>query len=162
MDKSGVVGHQHAIEGSLSSGQWFLAAGQAGELVFDMQSFDADTARARKYLRLEGQTDAGKRQEVNENMRGERILDVQRYPEARPEHVTLKQTGATSKRDLPEYLMEGEFTLHGVTRPTRPNATRNWKMVGTICAACSASARQIMGFAHSVNCWAPWALRMNY
>ncbi len=122
VDKSGVVGHQHAVEGKLKKGQLYTlkdpAASneQSGSLVFDMKSFDADGSQARRYLGLEGETDAATRKKVNENMLGGEILAVQQYPEARLENATLKSTGKASNRKLPEYLLEGDFTLHKTTR----------------------------------------------
>lgn len=122
VDKSGVVGHQHAVEGKLKKGQLFTLKDptasneRSGSLVFDMRSFDADGSQARRYLGLEGETDAATRKKVNENMLGGEILAVQQYPEARLENATLKSTGKASNRKLPEYLLEGDFTLHKTTR----------------------------------------------
>ncbi len=57
VDKKG-IGHQHGIEGALSAGSLRLnQASDAGKLVFDMTSFDADTPRARAHFQLEGKTD---------------------------------------------------------------------------------------------------------
>jgi len=42
VDKSGVVGHSHAIEGKIAEGNLSLRSGSHGKLVFDMTSFDAD------------------------------------------------------------------------------------------------------------------------
>jgi hypothetical protein len=119
VDKAGRIGHQHAVEGKLKSGQLHLSAAPGSALVFDMQSFDADTANARKFLRLEGETDDATRQQVNANMLGEEILDVGRYPEAKLENITLQATGKLSKRELPEYAIEGDFTLQAKTRRVR-------------------------------------------
>src|SRR4051812_31137503 len=41
-------GHVHGVEGRLASGE--ITPGGAGELVFDMTSFSADTPTARSYL----------------------------------------------------------------------------------------------------------------
>ncbi len=46
VDKIGVVGHQHAIEGKLASGNLFLSGASNGALVFNMKTFDADTITA--------------------------------------------------------------------------------------------------------------------
>lgn len=43
VDKTGVVGHQHSIEGRLSSGNMLQSNTGTGSLVFNMKSFDADT-----------------------------------------------------------------------------------------------------------------------
>ena len=112
VDKSGLAGHQHAVEGQLKSGQLLSTGGQKSSLVFDMTSFDADTATARKYLGLPGETDEATRKKVNENMLGKEILSVSRYPEARLENALLISSDKKSKRDLPEYVLEGDFVLH--------------------------------------------------
>ncbi len=51
------LGHEHAIEGRIRSGT-ISSGGQAGELVFEMRSFQADTASARKYIGLKRVLDA--------------------------------------------------------------------------------------------------------
>jgi hypothetical protein len=117
VDKSGVVGHQHAIEGKLRHGQLSFQPEKLGSLSFDMPSFDADTLRARQYLGLSGETDEATRGKVNANMLGPEILDVQHFPEARLDKVRVQAKSSKSARDLPECLMSGEFTLHGKTRP---------------------------------------------
>ncbi len=119
VDKTG-LGHQHAIEGKLTSGKLFLGAdSSAGRLVFDMRSFDADTAAARRYIGLQGVTDASTRSKVNANMRGSGVLDVQKYPQAIFEITSALPTGNSSKRGLPTYEIVGSFRLHGTTRPAR-------------------------------------------
>jgi hypothetical protein len=112
VDKSGLAGHQHAVEGKLKSGQLFSTSGQKSSLVFDMKSFDADTLTARKYLGLSGETDEATRKKVNDNMLGKEILSVNLFPEARLENATLVSIHKKSKRDLPEYVIEGDFVLH--------------------------------------------------
>jgi polyisoprenoid-binding protein YceI len=115
VDKVGLVGHQHAVEGRLKQGQLFTD-GQQGTLVFDMKSFDADTPTARKYLALEGETDDATKKKVNENMLGIEILNVNQYPEASFTKAKLVPVGKNSGRGLPEYMLEGDFTLHKVTK----------------------------------------------
>lgn len=116
VDKTGVVGHQHAIEGKLAKGNVFQKAAQEGSLVFDMKSFDADTPKGRKNLGLEGTTDEPTRQKVNANMLGAEILNVAKYPTAKFEKVTIRPKNTKSKRGLPEYVLAGDFTLHEKTR----------------------------------------------
>ncbi|QDV45659.1 hypothetical protein Enr13x_55380 [Stieleria neptunia] len=117
VDKTG-LGHQHGVEAKLSASSLVLGASQnAGKLVFDMKSFSADTAAARKYVGLGGSTDASTRGAVNTNMRGPAVLDVARYPTATFEVTSATATGQTSSRGLPTYQLKGNFTLHGVTRP---------------------------------------------
>jgi hypothetical protein len=119
VDKSGLAGHQHAIEGKLKSGQILSGSGQISSLVFDMQSFDADTITARKYLGLSGETDEDTRSKVNQNMLGDEILNVNRFPEARLDNATLVASNTMSKRNLPQYVLEGDFVLHETKRHVR-------------------------------------------
>src|SRR5689334_7451493 len=53
------LGHEHGVEGLVKSGHLKLEATEnAGEIVFDMRSFKADTDVARKHVGLDGMTDA--------------------------------------------------------------------------------------------------------
>ena len=79
----------------------------------------ADTPAARKYVGLSGETDKATRDAVNENMRGEAILNVKKYPKAIFEITSAKATGRLSTRQLPTYVLEGDFTLHGITLPQK-------------------------------------------
>ena len=117
VDKVGVVGHQHAIEGKLSTGSLFPSGMREGAIAFDMKSFDADTERARTYIGLEGITDEATRKKVNENMLGSEILNVKEYTVAKFERVTIEAKPTFSQRQLPECLLKGDFTLHEKTRP---------------------------------------------
>jgi polyisoprenoid-binding protein YceI len=82
VDKTG-FGHQHGVEARLKSGHLQLNANQkAGEIVIDMTTFKADSDEARRYVGLEGSTDANTRQEVDKNMLGPDVLDVAKYPTA--------------------------------------------------------------------------------
>lgn len=117
VDKTG-LGHQHGVEARLSSSRLVIgAASAAGELVFDMNSFDADTPAARKYVGLSGTTNADTRTAVNENMKGADILNVKRYPQAKYVVSSAKATGQTSRSGLPTFKLTGQFTLRGTTRP---------------------------------------------
>ncbi|MCC6510087.1 MAG: YceI family protein [Pirellulaceae bacterium] len=117
VDKKG-LGHQHGVEAKLSASSLLLGAKEnAGKLVFDMTSFNADTPVARKYVGLAGTTDEGTRTAVNENMKGAAVLDVRRFPTASFDVTSAKATGRTSAKGLPLYQLEGQFTLHGRTRP---------------------------------------------
>lgn len=110
------LGHEHAIVGNLKEGEMALTKGGNGRLVFDMTSFDADSEFARKYIGLEGTTDEGTRKQVNENMLGKAVLDVKKYPEAIFELKEIKPLGTKSSRGFPEYVLAGDFTLHGTRR----------------------------------------------
>ncbi|MCA9136847.1 MAG: YceI family protein [Planctomycetales bacterium] len=121
VDKTG-LGHQHAIEGKLLSGRLMVGAREnAGQLVFDMRSFDADTTKARRFIGLEGTTSESTRTQVNDNMRGSDVLDVSRYPTATFDVVSVIATGRSGKQGPPVYSLSGTFTLHGVTKPLEVN-----------------------------------------
>lgn len=111
------LGHDHAVVGRLQAGQVRLgAAEQAGMLIFDMRSFDADTAEARAAIGLPGQTDPVTRKQVNDNMLGADVLDVARHPTATfAIRSALPSTKVAADR-RPVYSLAGAFTLHGVTR----------------------------------------------
>lgn len=119
------LGHEHGIEGRLKSGHLVPGAEtDAGQLVFDMRSFDADTPAARRFVGLSGTTDAGTRQEVNNNMRGSSILNVARYPTAVFDIETARQVPTKNNQsNTMNYELSGRFTLHGVTRPLKIIAT---------------------------------------
>jgi polyisoprenoid-binding protein YceI len=120
VDKTG-LGHQHAIEGNLAVGSTLKlgAESEAGKLVFDMRSFDADTSTARRYLGLSGVTDASTRSKVNANMKGRDVLNVQQYPLATFDVRSALATGKKSQRGLPTYELAGTFQLHGTSKPLR-------------------------------------------
>ena len=111
------LGHNHAVSGLLQAGRVAVgAADQAGILVFDMRSFTADTAEARKALGLPGETDASTQKQVQANMTGPDVLDVARHPTAtfqiRSALASKQQVGGRP----PVYELVGTFTLHGVAR----------------------------------------------
>jgi polyisoprenoid-binding protein YceI len=117
VEKTG-LGHRHGVEARLDHCNLALGADhQAGQLVFDMSSFDADTAAARKYVGLEGTSDAATRSSVNANMRGPDVLNVGRFPTATFQVDSATATGRTGLAGLPTYRLNGDFTLHGKTRP---------------------------------------------
>jgi hypothetical protein len=114
------LGHEHAVVGRLKSGSVRLGArSQAGQMVFDMRSFVADTAEARKYLHLEGETPASRQKEVTANMVGADVLDVRRHPTATFKIDAALPLKYPSKAGHPMYRLQGEFTLHGVKRPLK-------------------------------------------
>lgn len=116
--KSGLLGHEHAVEGKLTSGHIrFGAAQNAGRLLFDTRSFRADTTAARRYLHLDGNTDVSTRKKVDKNMLGAAVLNTRRYPTATFAIESALPLGKKSRRGNPLYQLNGKFTLHGKTRP---------------------------------------------
>jgi hypothetical protein len=113
------LGHEHGVVGQLQQGRLQLdAAKDAGQLVFDMRSFTADTDVARKYVGLGGVTPpAATRHDVRATMLGSAVLDTARYPTASLVVRTVTKLPQASSRGLPQYELAGDFTLHGVTRP---------------------------------------------
>ncbi len=115
-------GHEHGVEGKLASGRLVLDGPNAGgKLVFDMTSFRADTPAARRYVGLEGTTDAATRRKVDANMLGPDVLNVRAYPRATFTTTSVTPWGKLNGR--PRYQIKGRFTLHGKTRPITVFAT---------------------------------------
>lgn len=115
------LGHNHGVEGRLTSGE--VALGGAGALVFDMTSFTADTAQARQYVGLADQPSASDAAKATANMRGAEVLDVARYPQATCAITKLAPAGGQQAGLPGAYRLTGTFTLHGVTRAVAFNAT---------------------------------------
>ena len=111
------LGHNHAVSGLLQAGRVAIgAADQAGMLVFDMRSFTADSAEARKALGLPGETDASTQKQVQANMIGPDVLDVAQYPTATFQIRSARSSQQQVQGRPPVYELMGTFTLHGVTR----------------------------------------------
>jgi YceI-like domain len=114
------LGHEHGVVGQLQQGHLDLAATKdAGQLMFDMQSFTADTDVARQYVGLSGATAPATRQEVRANMLGSAVLDAAHYSTASFVVRAVAKLPQPSSKGLPQYQLDGDFTLHGVTRPIR-------------------------------------------
>ena len=116
VDKTNNLGHSHGVEGKLKAGQVLADSQSPSKLVFDMRSFVADTETARKVFGIDASIDTATVKKVNQNMLGKEILDVQRFPEASLDKASLRKTGKQSAKGLDEYQLEGDFTLHGVSR----------------------------------------------
>lgn len=111
-------GHEHGVMGQLLPSKLQLDAAQnAGRLDFDLRTFSADAAVARKYVGLEGATPPATQQEVNTNMLGAAVLDVAHFPTASFVVRSAQRLPQPSQRGLAQYQLDGEFTFHGVTRP---------------------------------------------
>ncbi|MCA9230282.1 MAG: YceI family protein [Planctomycetales bacterium] len=113
-------GHEHAVLGKLASGTVRLGVSEnAGSLVFNMASFVADVEQARKFLRMEPDTDQATRAKVTANMIGPHVLDVAKFPTAMFNIQSTHQLPQPSKRGLAIYEFQGIFTLHGQSRPIK-------------------------------------------
>lgn len=121
-------GHEHAIVGKLASGRLLLSgAAPSGQLTFDMTSFSADTSSARKYVGLKGTTDAGTRGKVTANMLGADVLNARTYPKAKFTVTSVVPLKRAARNGLPQYRIDGKFTLHGTTRTVSITATKQTK-----------------------------------
>ena len=111
------LGHEHGVEGRIRSGSLALGATtNAGQIVFDTTTFQADTPAARQYVGLEGTTDASTQRQVNDNMLGPAVLDIRRFSTATFKVDSIQPLRA-ARADAPlQYQLEGDFTLHGTTR----------------------------------------------
>jgi hypothetical protein len=115
--KAGSLGHEHAVAGLVKEGEIHLGAAQnAGRVVADLTSFVADLDYARKLIGLPGETDADTQKKVNANMLGKEVLDVLQFPTATGNIASALLLQQPSKNGLPQYLLEGELSLHGVTK----------------------------------------------
>ncbi len=113
-------GHEHGVVGRLKSGTIHLGARQkAGQLEFDLTSFVADTPDARHYVGLEGETNASTQEQVNANMLGKYVLDTQQFPTASFAIDSAMPLSGRLANGAKRYQLDGQFTLHGATRPVR-------------------------------------------
>ena len=119
VDKTG-LGHQHGVMGQIKQGRIRLDMPQdSGQLVFDLATFAADPAVARQYVGLSGTEDPSSQQQVTTNMIGPEVLDVAHFPTATFQIKRITALPTPSQRNLPQYELDGDFTLHGVTLPIR-------------------------------------------
>jgi hypothetical protein len=119
---SGLIGHEHGVEGRLVSGVIQLGATQhAGELVFDMRSFVCDTPAARKFVGLDGAIDESTQKSTTSNMTSADVLDVARFPRATFAIRSARPLPKPQPADPQWYQLEGDFVLHGVSRPLKIN-----------------------------------------
>ena len=115
-------GHEHGVVGSLKSGRILLDREQdAGELVFDMASFRADTNAARKAVKLAGGTAANTQKQVTATMLGASVLNAAKYPEAKFKiDSALRLPDGGDRGD--GYALKGQLTIHETTRPLQVSA----------------------------------------
>lgn len=108
------LGHRHGVEGKIKEGTIRLGATQdAGQIVFDMATFVADTDAARKYVGLEGSIMQSEQDDVTTTMTGKSTLDVQAHPTATFDIKSATLLAAKSADGDPQYQLDGEFSLHG-------------------------------------------------
>ena len=108
-------GHIHGVQGRLASGT--IKLGSGGDLVFDMKSFVADPAGARRALGLTKPVSAADQQKTTASMLGADVLDVARHPTAVFAIAAAIPLDGQPVGNAGRYRLQGEFTLHGVMRP---------------------------------------------
>jgi len=122
VDKTG-LGHPHGVEGRLRSGSLKLDTNSsAGQIVFDMTTFVADTDEARKYVGLSGSTSDSTKKQVNDNMLGADVLDVKSHPTATFDVDSATPLAKKSAAGNPLYQLRGTFHLRGASQPLTVNA----------------------------------------
>ncbi|MBS0210045.1 MAG: YceI family protein [Planctomycetes bacterium] len=110
-------GHEHGIEGRLQAGLISLGAPQqAGELVFDLTSFQADTNLARTYLAIPKDMPPDDQKKVTDTMHGDEVLDVAKYRVANFRLRSASESPNRRASDPPMYTLDGDLTLHGKTQ----------------------------------------------
>lgn len=114
---AGRLGHEHGVIGRLSAGTISLRNNGLGELTFDMTTFVVDAPEARRYVGLSGTVSSSDQQKTNANMKGPHILDVARFPTATFAYNAAAALDGQAPGEVGRYRLEGQFTLHGVTRP---------------------------------------------
>jgi polyisoprenoid-binding protein YceI len=103
--KSGVFsafGHEHEISAPIEHGT-FHESQPAAELVVD----------ARKMRVMDKEVSEKDRAEIQETMLGPKVLDTRQFPEIRF-HSTAVEPGEKGR-----WVVRGELSLHGQTRPLR-------------------------------------------
>jgi len=108
------LGHDHGVVGRLGSGM--VTLGGAGDLLFDMRSFVSDRPEARSYVGLKEAVSASDAQKSTVTMQGKDVLNVARFPTARYTFRTAKPLDGQAAGAPGRYKLDGDFTLHGVTR----------------------------------------------
>lgn len=132
VDRDG-LGHVHGIEGTIESGTVHLGADQeAGEIVFDMASFTADTDAALEHTGVEREVDESEKTEVTATMRGDEVLDVETYPTATFRIDSAERLAEDTEEGHPRFALEGEFTLCGTTQPLSVVAVRDGQTDGKL------------------------------
>jgi polyisoprenoid-binding protein YceI len=101
----GFLGHDHEIV------SWKLT-GTIDYSPSSIASLGADVNLPASSLTVvDPQVPPEERREVQSTMRGERVLDIARYPE-----IHFTSTGSTPTRDPAQVLVSGELSLHGVVK----------------------------------------------
>ncbi len=142
VEKTG-LGHPHGVEGRLRSGSVTLdAKSNAGQIVFDMATFIADTDEARKYVGLSGSTSDSTKKQVNDNMLGPDVLNVKEHPTATLDIDSALPLDKKSPAGNPVYQLRGTFHLRGQAGPWRSKPKQSPKAMRLDFAAALRSSRR--------------------
>jgi polyisoprenoid-binding protein YceI len=107
----GFAGHAHEVAAPATAGTVTVDRGDLSRSQVEVE-FDAAS------LKVTGKDEpAGDVPEVQRVMLSDRVLDVKRYPKI--VFRSLRVAKGASAGDLVTIVIDGELTLHGVTRPCR-------------------------------------------
>ncbi|MEM7811771.1 MAG: YceI family protein [Planctomycetota bacterium] len=111
------LGHDHGMEARFTEGRLELGAvADAGRLVIDMTSFEADTPAARSAVGLDGESAKWMRKAVTKEMRGKKILDSEAFPKAVFAIASARRVGNVFKTEEPMYELVGTLQLKDKVR----------------------------------------------
>ena len=114
------MGHSHGVEAKFSSGSLALGASDnAGQFIFDMKTFDADTPLARKAVGLKGTSANWMRKQVTKEIHSSKILHSSEFPTSTFEISSSMPIANENESGLPTYELVGRLTLGGKTKAVR-------------------------------------------
>ncbi|MEM8944995.1 MAG: YceI family protein [Planctomycetota bacterium] len=125
------MGHSHGMEARLSRGHLVPGANRnAGQLVIDMKSFDADTPLARQVVGIKGESANWMRKQVSKEMHGSKVLNSSTFPIATFDIASCTSVGVSREAGLPSYELAGNLTLCGQTKtitiPVTVEQSNDW------------------------------------
>jgi polyisoprenoid-binding protein YceI len=109
--KSGLfsaLAHDHLIQAPIQRGEVRMSGDPGVELFID----------SRRMVVLDPKLDTNKRAEVQQTMHSAKVLDSVNYPEIRFRSASVQQTAPG------RWLVRGELSLHGQTRPVTVDVTQ--------------------------------------
>jgi polyisoprenoid-binding protein YceI len=108
--------HNHTIRASIASGQ------------LDPAKRTVEFTISTKKMKVEDEgVKASENTEIEQTMKSEKVLDVERFPEIRFQSTSISEQGSG------RYQVRGDLTLHGTTRPVEfPVAFAGSHYTGTV------------------------------
>ena len=111
------MGHEHAVVGRVKEGVIHLGATQnAGRVVADLTSFVADLESARKCSGFPAKPMPIRRRKSTPTCSVRTCWTLRTFPTATGNITSARLLQQRSTNGLPQYLLEGELALHGVTK----------------------------------------------